>query len=311
MSSKFPAEFRRGLRILFVFATFVLVVAVATPEDRAAKTIEAWTSPVPGKVFVIAHRADWRQFPENSLAAIRSCIELGVDVAEIDLQRTKDGELVIMHDVTVDRTTTGRGRVDELTLAEIRGFHLRDGLGMPTPYRVPTLREALEFSGGRIVFNLDKSYRHLAQVLPLLVSLGAERHVILKGPWTVAEMQSKHGPLWRRFAYMPVVSFGRPGALDLLRDWLQHTQLCAVELVFPTWTPEVEEAFKLCQAAGIRIWVNTLWPELSGGRSDELAVECPADVYGWLIERGVSAISTDRPRELIAYLASRRTEPAK
>ena len=58
-------------------------------------------------VLVAAHRGDWRNYPENSLEGINSAIEMGVDIVELDLQCTKDSVLILMHDNTLDRTTTG------------------------------------------------------------------------------------------------------------------------------------------------------------------------------------------------------------
>ena len=73
-----------------------------------------------------------------------------------------------MHDPSLDRTTTGKGNVSDFTLEEIRGFRLRDGLGSPTAFAVPTLREALVVARGRILLNLDKGYRYFSEVMPLL-----------------------------------------------------------------------------------------------------------------------------------------------
>ena len=68
------------------------------------------------QVIVVSHRGDWRNAPENSLQAIKNCIKMGVDMVEIDIRETKDGHLVLMHDKTIDRTTTGKGLVKEWTL---------------------------------------------------------------------------------------------------------------------------------------------------------------------------------------------------
>ena len=76
------------------------------------------------QVIVVAHRGDWRNAPENSLQAIQNCIDMGVDMVEIDVRQTKDGQLVLMHDVTVDRTTTGTGKVSELTWEYLQGLQL-------------------------------------------------------------------------------------------------------------------------------------------------------------------------------------------
>ena len=59
-------------------------------------------------VLVVAHRGDWRYAPENSIAAIEHSIAVGVDVVELDLQLTKDSVLILMHDSSLDRTTTGK-----------------------------------------------------------------------------------------------------------------------------------------------------------------------------------------------------------
>ena len=90
-----------GIILLFPFRLFA---------DEPVKAIYAKiTNPDNKEVTVVAHRADWRFAPENSLAAIESSIRLGADVVELDVQKTKDGQLILMHDKTLDRTTTGKG----------------------------------------------------------------------------------------------------------------------------------------------------------------------------------------------------------
>ena len=72
--------------------------------DEPVKAIYAKiTNPDNKEITVVAHRADWRYAPENSLAAIESSIRLGADVVELDVQKTKDGQLILMHDKTLDR----------------------------------------------------------------------------------------------------------------------------------------------------------------------------------------------------------------
>lgn len=80
-------------------------------------------------------------------------------MAEIDLALTKDSVLILMHDKTIDRTTTGKGKPSDYTLEEIRQFYLRDGAGHATQMRVPVLEEALLESKGKIFLNLDKDFR--------------------------------------------------------------------------------------------------------------------------------------------------------
>jgi glycerophosphoryl diester phosphodiesterase len=86
----------------------------------------------------IAHRGASRQFPENTLLAFRKAIEQGVDYLEMDLHLTKDREIVIMHDETVDRTSNGTGFIWDQTLDELRKLDVGRG------ERIPTLAEAVD-----------------------------------------------------------------------------------------------------------------------------------------------------------------------
>lgn len=83
-------------------------------------------------VVRIAHRGASKQFPENTLLAFRKAIEQGVDYLEMDLHLTQDREIVIMHDETLDRTTTGTGFIWDQTLAELRTLDAGEGEPIPT-----------------------------------------------------------------------------------------------------------------------------------------------------------------------------------
>lgn len=88
-------------------------------QDRVSKIRNKLLNRDESSVIVASHRGDWRNFPENSLEAIDNAIKMGVDIVEIDLQRTKDGVLILMHDPKIDRTTTGKGTISELTYDSI------------------------------------------------------------------------------------------------------------------------------------------------------------------------------------------------
>ncbi len=103
--------------------------------------------------MVIAHQGGEDLRPSNTLPAFANAVALGVDVLEMDIHLTADGEIVVMHDATVDRTTDGSGAIKEMTMAEIKaldaGDYWTDDDGRTYPYRgqgiaVPTLRGALE-----------------------------------------------------------------------------------------------------------------------------------------------------------------------
>jgi glycerophosphoryl diester phosphodiesterase len=96
--------------------------------------------------LIIAHRGDSAHRPENTLAAFASALELGVEMVEMDVQLSRDGEVVVIHDASVERTTDGAGRVRDLTLPELRrlsaGYPLRFGTAFAGE-RIPTLAEVL------------------------------------------------------------------------------------------------------------------------------------------------------------------------
>jgi glycerophosphoryl diester phosphodiesterase len=102
-----------------------------------------------------AHRGDTKHFPENTLPAFVSAVEKGAHQIEFDVQRTKDGELVLMHDATIDRTTDGTGKIEEMTFAEVRALDAGGWFNAAMAgTRVPAMREVLEVIPPAIVCNV-------------------------------------------------------------------------------------------------------------------------------------------------------------
>lgn len=137
-----------------------------TYDCRAAGLGPAATRPQPLGCFadhdctaplVVGHRMATPFAPENSLAALRAAIRLGVDMVETDLRMTSDGHVVLLHDGSVDRTTTGTGAIGAYTLAELKTLSLKDGPdgGRFDCEGVPTLVEAAALSRDKIVLELE------------------------------------------------------------------------------------------------------------------------------------------------------------
>jgi glycerophosphoryl diester phosphodiesterase len=105
---------------------------------------------------ILAHRGCRAQAPENSMPAFELALAQGADVLETDLQISKDGELLCIHDATVDRTTNGSGPVKQMTLAEVKQLRVLGNNSSAYPQaRVPTLAELLETFAGRAFFALE------------------------------------------------------------------------------------------------------------------------------------------------------------
>lgn len=106
------------------------------------------------EILVCAHRTHHENAPENSLKGIQNAIDVGIEIVEIDIRATKDSELVVLHDATVDRTTNGNGSLNDFTLLELEQFNLYQG-SLLTSEKIPSLKEVLELSRGKIFLNLD------------------------------------------------------------------------------------------------------------------------------------------------------------
>jgi glycerophosphoryl diester phosphodiesterase len=107
--------------------------------------------------FISAHRggAD-KGFPENCIPTFENTLCYVHAILEVDTRLTRDGKIILMHDVTLNRTTTGSGRVSDFTLEELNEFYLKDTEGIPTSYKIPTLDEILEWVDGKTILVLDR-----------------------------------------------------------------------------------------------------------------------------------------------------------
>ena len=113
------------------------------------------------------------------MAAFEAAVEVGADFMELDVRRTADGEIVCIHDATVDRTTDGSGEVSAMTLAEIRALDAGAWIGDEhAGARIPTLREVLEQIAPRLVVDIEIKQRGIAgQVMEIIRETGALRRV--------------------------------------------------------------------------------------------------------------------------------------
>jgi len=258
-----------------------------------------------GRVLVAAHRADWRNHPENSLSAIQGAIDMGVDIVEIDVRKTQDGELVLMHDSTVSRTTNGLGSVSGMTLQQIKSLYLKSnqgGIGSTTTNeRVPTLAEAMAVAEGQVMVNLDKSWEIREEVYAVLDSMDLVDHGIFKGSASNAEVESWLDSKNPRPNYMAIYSNDNTSDID---NMLSGASPGAYELIFDGENRGVisDTFLNKIKNNSKRIWINTLWSSLCAGHTDDISVSNPAGGWGWVLEKDASIIQTDRPAQLIDYL---------
>ncbi len=109
--------------------------------------------------------------PENSIAAMEYVLQHTPAFFEIDPRLTKDSVIVLMHDVTIDRTTNGTGKLSDYTWNELQQFRLKDHLGNVTEHRIPSLEEVIEWARGKTIINLDRK-----DVPPEMTAAIIEKH---------------------------------------------------------------------------------------------------------------------------------------
>ncbi|WDF56452.1 glycerophosphodiester phosphodiesterase family protein [Mucilaginibacter sp. KACC 22063] len=258
------------------------------------------------KVMVTAHRGDWRNAPENSVRAFKSAAAMGVDIVELDLKKTKDGEIVIMHDETINRTTDGKGKPSDYTFEEIRKFRLKNGLGRPTAYnQIPTLKEVmLALKGTGVKVNLDKSWPYYHEAYAILKQTGTLKQAIFKSELPYDSLKAKYPELIDSIIYMPVVNLDKPDAKKIITDYLKNMKPFGFELIFKQDTSAILNDNRFITKTGSKVWINSLWASLNAGHDDDLAVEenNKKDSWDWIIAHGATVIQTDRPQLLLDYL---------
>ena len=254
-------------------------------------------------VMIIAHRGDWRNAPENSLQAFQNCIDAGFDGIEIDVQETKDGEIVIMHDATVNRTTNGRGKVSDLTLAEIKALRLKTGINTQTRQQVPTLEEVLRLCKGKVLLHIDKWQPVREKVLAIARKVDCLNQLIFRSTMPSARMKELFGEDINKINYIPVVTAGTDKSNEQLNDYLENTNAAVIGIAFSNAKDPILDRIPEIEKKGIRVWFNSLvGQEFNDGHDDELATTDLENSYGWLLKKGADAIMTDRPFLLLDYL---------
>ena len=300
----------------FVFIALAAIVAAVScapkPQyaNRAEKILAEINDPNSEYVVVISHRGDWRNYPENSIPAIESIIRMGVDMMELDVKMTKDSVLVLMHDKTINRMTTGKGLVSDITYDSLMTFNMRRAHNVATDsIKVPTLREALLCCKDRILVNVDHASPYYKEIVELANELGVTGQVLMKGKSSIDKVNEDMSKHENNLLYMPIIDINKPKGQALFTEYQDRGVVpMAYEVCWQNPGEELTNCVAKILETGSRAWVNTLWPSLCGGygNDDDAALDAadPADVYGQYLDMGFSMIQTDRPELLINYLRS-------
>jgi glycerophosphoryl diester phosphodiesterase len=207
--------------------------------------------------------------PENTLSSYKKALELGVDAVELDVRMTKDGEIIVIHDAEVDRTTNGKGLVSQLTLKEIKQFNIEKD------QKIPTLEEALDFLDKKMKVLIElKETGFEGKMLKTIQKKGLEKNVIIVSflEEALRKVRELNGIVETGFIYTkhknPIKT-----ASDLKANYL-------LPLYRFTHTADVQKAHQ----NGLKVIVWTI------NKSEEVAE---------YVKKGVDGITSDRPDILV------------
>lgn len=302
-------------------AAGLLLLATGTEPGIAdaarARDIMANIRDPKGRLVVVAHRGchepaprhGFGPAPENSVLALEHCVALGVDMMETDIRETKDGYLVMVHDDSVDRTTTGTGKVAELTLAQIKALRLRQNEGgreaPVTEAQVPTLDEMLALAKGRITLNLDVKDAIYPQVIAAVRAAGAQERVTLKTRVGIGSPPIAAMSPYDQVPFLVIPLDGDDGGAcipDIITAQMAGaTKPVGIELPYHLPEAALPAIAVRARTLGVRLWVNMLDGNfVVGAGSDKDALRLPDAVWGKLVREGASMLLTDEPEAMLA-----------
>jgi glycerophosphoryl diester phosphodiesterase len=248
-----------------------------------------WSQVDKKKQIVIAHRGDHTEAPENTLKAFSDAIAQGLDYVEVDLRETKDNQLVVIHDASIDRMTTGKGKVKDLSLNEILKYEVQDKkrpqLGK---HRIPLFSEVLDLCKDRIKIYLDFKEADVNATWELIRSKGMEKSFVV---YINHKDQYKS---WRNVAPQIPLMVSLPDSVKSVKGLDNFLKLVDAEILDGDCANYSPEMMKLMASKNRQVWLDFQ-------QADEGSVH-------WEIgtKLGIQGFQSDKPRELKAWLLAKK-----
>ncbi len=288
-------------KIIQYFLGCILIIAIAYEVlCLMAKPISDHPYFNPGGFRVIAHRGGRSLGPESTLYTLQRALDIGVDVLEVDIRSTNDGELVVLHDSSVDRTTNGTGPVTNFTLAKLKtldaGYGWSPDHGRTFPMRgkgltIPTLAEVFNaFPDAHINIEIKESRTAVITGLCKLIRDYQKTNRVMIAAFDVSQLKR-----FRR--QCPEVATSAGAREAFLFYGLQWTHLEKI------YTPPAQ-ALQLPEYYGNRQVVTPRFLEAAHARNMQVHVWTVNDTRSMqqLINMGVDGIMTDYPERLLDLL---------
>jgi glycerophosphoryl diester phosphodiesterase len=237
------------------------------------------------KFVVIAHRGDHTNAPENTLAAYQHAIDAEVDFVEIDLRTTKDSQLVIMHNNSIDHMTGFKGRIKDILFDTLRQIKVREELHPEWGFHaIPTFKEVLELCRGKINIYLDFKEASVAAAYKEILHAGMEDHVVvyINEPHQMVE--------WRKIAPKMPLMISLPKKIETKAEMLQLLAALNINVLDGSYLEYNAETILAAQEKLVPVW------------ADIQAGDEGADRWDKAIALGLSGLQTDHPKEMVEYL---------
>lgn len=269
------------MRISFFFLFIVFNFSTQAQQKLASIPLSN------NKFIVVSHRGNHVDVPENTIKSYENAIAIGADYIEIDLRTTKDSQLVIMHDGSIDRMTNGKGKVKDLTLSEIMTYQVEEKTKPEWgKFNIPQFEEVLKLVKNKINIYLDFKEADVLKTYQMLLKYGVEKQVIV---YINYPLQAKK---WMEVApQIPlIVSFP-----DNIRD---SSSMANFLNKYPVAV--LDGSYKEYNASMVRAShqnFTMVWPDIQHPRESEFWEEA--------IKLGVDGLQTDHPEALINFLKNK------
>ena len=267
-----------------------------------------------GQVALFAHRGGFHceeadKAPENSLATIEKSVRMGFDGYETDLWRTSDGHYVIHHDGTLDRTTTGTGRVSEHSLEQIQKLHLKYPSGKVSQEKVPTLQEFLLRCKGRIIPLIEPkgvSHEHFQEILQIVKEEGLTGQVLFWATWKQESIEIYEKHLNSGWDEIRKCLVWRVKTYEEFQDLIARFRPLLVDLAPPMKRMELEKLFSSLPPKKHLALVDKVIPTKTNVMVSRIITNSYLDI---LYERGVRVFMSRNPEPQLLHLVEKGLHP--
>lgn len=256
----------------------ILLLVVPNVVFAQSKTVFPKTN---DQFIIIAHRGFHVDTPENTIESLRKAIELGVDYVEVDIRTTLEGELVVMHDANLERTTNGKGRVSAISTIDFKNLKIKG-----TDISPPTFSSFLMEAKDKINLYLDIKEADPEKILIFLEKYQMREKVVIY-------CSSQQVFQWKKLAptipviISPTSNNKTPSEFEA---FVLSFQASVLDGSIKTYSLEILEKLK---EINIPVWLDTL------GNDDN------AQTWEAAIGLNIKALQTDKPKELMEYLSKR------